>query len=174
MAPYGAISALRKGYPKRPRMMLLEVMPQNYRVILVCLLVVGSLPRTHRLRKRARSGRSLRPDPHHVRHKLDPCPGSAPYCHEKPLESVVPSISLISEPIQMADISSWVSNPGESNGPLMSVVTWCLVAVSGTFLGVRLWIRQNAGKLWIDDCTLGIAWVSAIVFRRKRQSTYNA
>ena len=57
-------------------------------------------------------------------------------------------------------MKSWVSNPEENNGPLMSVVTWCLVSVAGTFLAVRLWIRQHQSQLWIDDCTLVISWVS--------------
>jgi hypothetical protein len=64
-------------------------------------------------------------------------------------------------PILMASYENWVSNPSETHGPLMSVVTWSLVAVSGAFLIPRLCIRQRQGKLWLDDCTLTISWVSA-------------
>ncbi|KAG9196974.1 hypothetical protein G6514_002716 [Epicoccum nigrum] len=63
----------------------------------------------------------------------------------------------------MSSIDSWVSNPAENNGPLMSVVTWCLVSVSGAFLAVRIWIRQHQGKLWLDDCTLVISWILMLV-----------
>lgn len=69
------------------------------------------------------------------------------------------------------DISTWYSNPEEDNGPLMSVVTWCLVSVSGSFLAVRLWIRLHTGKVWLDDCTLVIAWVSDTRSRGKEQLT---
>ncbi|OAK93865.1 hypothetical protein IQ06DRAFT_287418 [Phaeosphaeriaceae sp. SRC1lsM3a] len=63
----------------------------------------------------------------------------------------------------MASSDSWVSNPAENNGPLMSVVTWCLVSVAGAFLAVRLWIRQHQGKIWLDDCTLVVSWVLLLV-----------
>ncbi|KAL5114500.1 hypothetical protein ACEQ8H_007590, partial [Pleosporales sp. CAS-2024a] len=59
----------------------------------------------------------------------------------------------------MASFQSWVSNPKENNGPMMSVATWCLVSVAGTFLAVRVWIRQHQGKLWLDDFTLVISWM---------------
>jgi nicotinamide riboside transporter PnuC len=72
----------------------------------------------------------------------------------------------------MAAFDSWVSNPKESHGPLMSVVTWSLVAVAGTFLIVRLFIRQHQRKLWLDDCTLVISWVSATISRGKEHLTH--
>lgn len=72
----------------------------------------------------------------------------------------------------MADISTWVSNPEENNGPLMSVVTWSLVAIAGAFLAVRLSIRQHQGKLWLDDCTLVVSWVSITASQGKEQLTH--
>jgi hypothetical protein len=68
--------------------------------------------------------------------------------------------------------SAWVSNPKESNGPLMSVVTWSLVSIAGAFLIARLWIRQHQGKLWLDDCTLVASWVSTTTSRGKEQLTH--
>ena len=69
----------------------------------------------------------------------------------------------------MSAIDTWVSNPKENNGPLMSVVTWCLVSVAGAFLAARIWIRQHQGKLWLDDCTLVISWVGDTTSRRKKE-----
>ena len=71
----------------------------------------------------------------------------------------------------MASFDSWISNPEESNGPLMSVVTWCLVSVAGAFLAVRLWVRQHQGQLWFDDCTLVISWASNTTFVSKETLT---
>jgi hypothetical protein len=68
----------------------------------------------------------------------------------------------------MASYESWISNPKETHGPLMSVVTWSLVSVSGAFLIPRLYIRQRQGKLWLDDCALTISWVSATTFEAGR------
>jgi hypothetical protein len=169
---------IARHYSKRLRKHLSKIIPQNYRVVLAFVLGVGSMPDTHQVRKRAKPGRYLRPYPHHVRHKLDPCPRSVPHRHRKPLESdiaprtLVASISLIPGPIQMADFVSWVSNPEESHGPLMSVVTWSLVSIAGAFLVVRLWIRQHQRKLWLDDCTLFISWVSAATSRGKERLTH--
>lgn len=67
----------------------------------------------------------------------------------------------------MSSIDSWVSNPAENNGPLMSVVTWCMVSVAGAFLAIRLWIRMTQGKLWLDDYTLVVSWVSDTKSRGK-------
>jgi hypothetical protein len=64
----------------------------------------------------------------------------------------------------MAGIDSWVSNPEESHGPLMSAVNWSLVSVAAAFLIPRLWVRQRQGKLWLDDCTLVVSWVSTTTF----------
>lgn len=72
----------------------------------------------------------------------------------------------------MAAFESWVSNPDESNGPLMSVVTWSLVSVAAAFLIPRLLIRQRQGKLWLDDCTLIVSWVSATASQRQQQLAY--
>jgi len=72
----------------------------------------------------------------------------------------------------MAAYDSWVSNPDESHGPLMSVVTWSLVSVSAVFLFSRLYIRQRQGKLWLDDCTLSVSWVSATTSLSKEQLTH--
>ncbi|XP_014552832.1 hypothetical protein COCVIDRAFT_29836 [Bipolaris victoriae FI3] len=63
----------------------------------------------------------------------------------------------------MAAFESWVSNPDESNGPLMSVVTWSLVSVAAAFLIPRLLIRQRQGKLWLDDCTLIVSWILLLI-----------
>ncbi|EUC48301.1 hypothetical protein COCMIDRAFT_87632 [Bipolaris oryzae ATCC 44560] len=63
----------------------------------------------------------------------------------------------------MAAFESWVSNPDESNGPLMSVVTWSLVSVAAVFLIPRLCIRQRQGKLWLDDCTLAVSWILLLI-----------
>jgi hypothetical protein len=54
---------------------------------------------------------------------------------------------------------------------MMSVVTWCLVSIAGAFLAARLWIRQHQGKLWLDDCTLVVSWVSDTTSRGKEQLT---
>ena len=83
----------------------------------------------------------------------------------------VASVLIIPDSIQMDYFNSWVSNPEENNGPLMSVVTWCLVLVAGTFLAARIWIRQHQGKLWLDDCTLVVSWVSDITSLGKEQLT---
>ncbi|CAI6339848.1 unnamed protein product [Periconia digitata] len=64
-----------------------------------------------------------------------------------------------SPPIETSPIDSWIQNPAENNGPLMSVVTWCLVSVAGTCLATRLGIRQYQGQLWFDDATLVISWL---------------
>lgn len=69
----------------------------------------------------------------------------------------------------MGPSDSWVSNPDESHGPLMSVVTWSLVSVAAAFLIPRLCIRQRQGKLWLDDCTLVVSWVSATTYYSKQQ-----
>lgn len=71
----------------------------------------------------------------------------------------------------MDSIDSWVSNPAESHGPLMAVVTWCLVSISGAFLAVRLFIRQKQGKLWLDDYALIVSWVSGKTLQGRVQST---
>jgi hypothetical protein len=57
-------------------------------------------------------------------------------------------------------LESWVSNPDETHGPLISITSWALCSVAAGFLVLRLSIRQNQGKLWLDDCVLGISWVS--------------
>jgi hypothetical protein len=68
----------------------------------------------------------------------------------------------------MSSYESWISNPKETHGPLMSVVTWSLVSVSGAFLIPRLYVRHRQGKLWLDDCTLAISWVSPTTFDSSR------
>ncbi|KAH8642543.1 hypothetical protein IG631_00006 [Alternaria alternata] len=68
----------------------------------------------------------------------------------------------------MSGIENWVSNPKETHGPLMSVVTWSLLSVAAAFLFPRLYIRWRQGKLWLDDCTLVVAWVSAKTSRCKK------
>jgi hypothetical protein len=72
-----------------------------------------------------------------------------------------------------AQLSSLVSNPDETNGPLMSIACWCLVGISGGFLTARLCIRKSQSKLWFDDCLLVISWVSGNNFRADCCS-YNA
>jgi hypothetical protein len=72
----------------------------------------------------------------------------------------------------MAAYENWVSNPDENHGPLMSVVTWSLVSVAAAFLFPRLYIRQRQGKLWLDDCTLVVSWVSARTSRSNDQLTH--
>jgi hypothetical protein len=57
-------------------------------------------------------------------------------------------------------IEHWVSNPGETRGPLVSITIWLLCGVSAGFLALRLYIRHSKGKLWLDDIFLGISWVS--------------
>lgn len=76
-----------------------------------------------------------------------------------------------SDSTQMDLLDAYVSNPAENNGPLMSVVTWCLVSVSGIFLAIRLWIRQSQGKMWLDDCLLIISWVSDTTVRDDKHLT---
>ncbi|USP80353.1 hypothetical protein yc1106_07627 [Curvularia clavata] len=56
-------------------------------------------------------------------------------------------------------LNNWVSNPGETHGPLMSVAVWSLCGISGFFLGLRLWIQLGQGKLWYDSLLLTISWV---------------
>ncbi|ENI00973.1 hypothetical protein COCC4DRAFT_65104 [Bipolaris maydis ATCC 48331] len=73
----------------------------------------------------------------------------------------------------MAEYSSWVSNPDESHGPLMSVVTWSLVSVAAAFLIPRLCIRQRQGKLWLDDCTLVVSWILLLVQVSINQASIN-
>jgi len=63
----------------------------------------------------------------------------------------------------MSGIENWVSNPKETHGPLMSVVTWSLLSVAAAFLFPRLYIRWRQGKLWLDDCTLVVAWILLLV-----------
>lgn len=48
----------------------------------------------------------------------------------------------------------------ESMGPLMRIVCWTLVGVSGLFLSLRLYCKflKNRG-LWWDDHVLIMAWV---------------
>jgi hypothetical protein len=123
------------------------------------------------------TGDCLYPYPHIVRYKLDPCPRSAADRHERLLdfdstkEHLLRSVAPFSSPPPpMASYTSWVSNPEESHGPLMSVVTWSLVSVAAAFLIPRLFIRQHQGKLWLDDCTLSISWVSTASSRDKHQS----
>jgi hypothetical protein len=57
-------------------------------------------------------------------------------------------------------MENWVSNPEETHGPLMVGSIWALTGISGAFLALRLYIRRNVGKLWIDDILLILAWVS--------------
>jgi hypothetical protein len=59
----------------------------------------------------------------------------------------------------MNQLDTWVSNPNETHGPLVSRVLWALTGVSGLFLILRLSIRQQQGKLWLDDLVLGTSWV---------------
>ena len=129
-------------------------MPENYRVVLARVLGGGFKPHPHQVWERVKFRRYLYVYPQLVGHKPDPCPGLS----EAP-GTLVASVLLIPDSIQMDSFDSWVSNPKENNGPLMSVVTWCLVSVAGAFLAVRLWIRSHHGQLWIDDCTLVASWV---------------
>jgi hypothetical protein len=55
---------------------------------------------------------------------------------------------------------SWVSNPDETHGPLLSIITWTLGGVAFGFLLLRYSIRHSQKKLWIDDLVLGMSWVS--------------
>jgi len=50
-------------------------------------------------------------------------------------------------------------------GPLMKIVCWALVAVSGLFLVLRLYCKflKHRG-LWWDDHVLVMAWVSSIPY----------
>ncbi|EMD95135.1 hypothetical protein COCHEDRAFT_1091013 [Bipolaris maydis C5] len=73
----------------------------------------------------------------------------------------------------MGPSDSWVSNPDESHGPLMSVVTWSLVSVAAAFLIPRLCIRQRQGKLWLDDCTLVVSWILLLVQVSINQASIN-
>lgn len=59
-----------------------------------------------------------------------------------------------------SQMENWVSNPEETHGPLMAGSIWALTGTSGTFLALRLFIRRNVGKLWMDDILLILAWVS--------------
>lgn len=57
-------------------------------------------------------------------------------------------------------LQNWVSNPGETHGPLMSITVWSLCGVAGFFLALRLVIQKNQGKLWYDSLILTVSWVS--------------
>lgn len=59
-----------------------------------------------------------------------------------------------------SQFENWVSRPEETRGPLVSITIWSLTAVAAVFLFVRLSIRQNQGKLWLDDLVLAVSWVS--------------
>jgi hypothetical protein len=61
----------------------------------------------------------------------------------------------------MSFMDTYISKPGETHGPLMSITCWSLTAIALVFLVLRLCIRQSQGKLWLDDGALGISWVSA-------------
>lgn len=61
----------------------------------------------------------------------------------------------------MDQLDSWVSNPDETRGPMLTVVVWTLTGVAGGFLILRLFIRQQQGKLWLDDLVLSTSWVGA-------------
>ena len=61
----------------------------------------------------------------------------------------------------MDQLDSWVSNPDETRGPMLTVVVWTLTGVAGGFLILRLFIRQQQKKLWLDDLVLSISWVGA-------------
>jgi hypothetical protein len=65
------------------------------------------------------------------------------------------------ETFTMAVTDTWVSRPGETTGPLMSITGWSLCGVAAMFLVSRLCIRQHQGKLWLDDYVLGVSWVSS-------------
>lgn len=67
------------------------------------------------------------------------------------------------------ETASWVSNPGETNGPLMSITSWSICGFSAIFLCLRLGIRQHKGKIWLDDWAIGISWVSSEVHATKAQ-----
>jgi hypothetical protein len=58
-------------------------------------------------------------------------------------------------------LENWVSNPNETHGPLISITAWVLCGVAAGFLVLRLCIRHNQGKIWLDDCVLSISWVSS-------------
>ncbi|KAF2996808.1 hypothetical protein E8E13_001694 [Curvularia kusanoi] len=73
----------------------------------------------------------------------------------------------------MSSIDTWVSNPAENNGPLMSVVTWSLLSVAGVFLAFRLWIRQSQGKFWLDDCALTVSWILLLIQVSINQDSIN-
>ena len=61
----------------------------------------------------------------------------------------------------MDQLDSWVSNPDETRGPMLTVVVWTLTGVAGGFLILRLFIRQQQKKLWLDDLVLSTSWVGA-------------
>ncbi|KAK4446318.1 hypothetical protein QBC34DRAFT_331839, partial [Podospora aff. communis PSN243] len=44
-----------------------------------------------------------------------------------------------------------------------NVAVWMLVASSGSFLGLRLWLRQKSAKLWWDDFVLTVSWVILLI-----------
>lgn len=59
----------------------------------------------------------------------------------------------------MNQLDSWVSNPDETHGPMLTIVVWTLTGVAGGFLILRLSIRQQQGKLWLDDLVISTSWV---------------
>ena len=59
----------------------------------------------------------------------------------------------------MNQLDSWVSDQSVTRGPLLTIVIWTLTGVAGGFLILRLSIRQQQGKLWLDDLVIGTSWV---------------
>ena len=59
----------------------------------------------------------------------------------------------------------------EDTGPLMRVVVWMLVGVSGIFLALRIYCKflKHRG-LWWDDHVLVAAWVSVDGGKGRRKS----
>ena len=66
-----------------------------------------------------------------------------------------------------SQLDSWVSEPSETHGPLMSVVVWNLFGIATLFLATRLYIQHSQNKLWYDDLILAVSWVGHEKPRRR-------
>ena len=61
------------------------------------------------------------------------------------------------------DISSWVSNPAETRGPLLVSVFWTLLVLSTIAIALRIWARYKYSRLRMDDWCLIFAYVRCAV-----------
>ncbi|KAH7035774.1 uncharacterized protein B0I36DRAFT_96709 [Microdochium trichocladiopsis] len=59
--------------------------------------------------------------------------------------------------------SNWVSNPDEDRGPMVAAVLWCLTAVTGFILGLRIYVRVSLRRVQLDDVILLFAWCTLLV-----------